>query len=386
MLFFLDIGLSFVQIGTLYAAREIMVNLAEIPSGLVADTLGRRYTMVVSFFAYVVSFVMFYFSQQYWMLFFAMAAYAGGDAFRTGTHKAMIFDYLNVHSWQHLRAHYYGHTRSWSQRGSAVSALIAAGLVFWQGSYAPVFLFTIIPYTLDLLLILSYPRYLDGPRHTSTRTVRDEFAHVLRSLAVTLRDRSAVRAIGNQALFSGYFKACKDYLQPILRTFALGLPVMMAISGEERTALVTGAVFSVIYGIAAVTSRRAGAVVDVFKGNAAVPLNGILVVGAIVGVGSGIAYYSTLSAPAVVLFLGMYGLGSLRKPIGISYVTERVDAGSLATSLSVEAQAETLVAAVLALVLGIIASVAGLGVGLAVIGGVVLLLGALFRLPRSSPA
>lgn len=49
MLFFLDIGLSFVQIGTLYAAREIMVNLVEIPSGLVADTLGRRYTMVVSF-------------------------------------------------------------------------------------------------------------------------------------------------------------------------------------------------------------------------------------------------------------------------------------------------------------------------------------------------
>lgn len=141
-----------------------------------------------------------------------------------------------------------------------------------------------------------------------------------------------------------------------------------------------------IYGIAAVTSRRAGAVVDVFKGNAAVPLNGILVVGAIVGVGSGIAYYSTLSAPAVVLFLGMYGLESLRKPIGNSYVTERVDAGSLATALSVEAQAETLVAAVLTLVLGIIASVAGLGVGLAVIGGVVLLLGAFFRLPRSTPA
>lgn len=68
-----------------------------------------------------------------------------------------------------------------------------------------------------------------------------------------------------------------------------------------------------IYGIAAVTSRRAGAVVDVFKGNAAVPLNGILVVGALVGVGSGIAYYSTLSAPAVVLFLGMYGLESLRE-------------------------------------------------------------------------
>lgn len=66
--------------------------------------------------------------------------------------------------------------------------------------------------------------------------MRDEFAHVLRSLAVTLRNRSAVRAIGNQALFSGYFKACKDYLQPILRTLALGLPVMMAISGEERTA------------------------------------------------------------------------------------------------------------------------------------------------------
>jgi MFS family permease len=381
MLFFLDIGLSFIQVGTLYAFRELMINLMEIPSGLVADTFGRRRVMVFSFASYVLAFVIFYFSQHYWLLFFAMTAYAGGDAFRTGTHKAMIFDYLNAKSWQHMRTHYYGRTRSWSKRGSALSALIAAGLVFWQGSYAPVFLFSIIPYTLDLLLVLSYPEYLDGPRHTSNRTARDEFAHVFQSLVVTLRDSSARRAIANQSLFSGYFKACKDYLQPILRTFALGLPVMLTISGEERTAIVIGVVFSLIYMVAAIASRRSGSLVDRFNGDAALPLNGILAVGSLVGIGSGLAYARELVAPAVVLFVVIYGLESLRKPIGISYVTERMDAGSLASTLSVESQAETLFAATFALLLGLIASVTNIGVGLSALSGAVLLLGFILRLP-----
>ena len=59
-MFLLDKGLSFTLIGTLYAYREIMVNVLEVPTGVIADALGRRRTMVQSFAAYIISFLIFY--------------------------------------------------------------------------------------------------------------------------------------------------------------------------------------------------------------------------------------------------------------------------------------------------------------------------------------
>ena len=380
MLFFLDKGLSYAQIGALYATREIGINLTEIPSGLMADTLGRRMTMVVSFLAYIVAFVVFFSAETFLPLLIAMVFYSFGDAFRTGTHKAMIFDYLSANGWEHLKAHYYGHTRSWAQRGAALSALIAAALVFWQGSYAPIFLFTIIPYTLDLLLIMSYPKYLDGPRGTSKRTVADEFRHVFRSLKKSMQNPAALRAISNQALYSGFYKAAKDYLQPILQTLAVGMPVLVALATQERTAIIVGVMYSLLYLLTAGASRRSGKLADRFS-NLATPLNATLLIGVAFGVVSGVAHWLTLSGIAAALYVGIYLLENLRKPMGISYVTERMDKDSLASALSVESQAETLFAAAIALALGGLSTLFGLGPGLVIVSALCAIVGLIIRLP-----
>lgn len=79
MLFFLEKGLSFLQIGTLYAAREVCVNIVEIPSGVIADSLGRKRSMAVSFISYILSFLVFFAADSYWVLFLAMIVYAGGE-------------------------------------------------------------------------------------------------------------------------------------------------------------------------------------------------------------------------------------------------------------------------------------------------------------------
>ena len=381
MLFFLEKGLSYAQIGALYAAREVFINVMEIPSGLLADTLGRRMTMIASFVAYIASFLVFYSAADFWVLFAAMALYAFGDAFRTGTHKAMIFDYLGAHGWSHLRTHYYGHTRAWSQRGAAVSALIAAGLVFWHRSYAPIFLFTIIPYVLDMILIMTYPANLDGPRHTSTKTVRDEFAGVIRSLVASMRNPAALRAISHQALYSGYYKACKDYLQPILRALALTLPIMVSLANQERTALLTGVVYSALYAATAVASSRSGDFADRWSGLAR-PLNITLLVGVGFGLFAGVFQAVGIPVVAVLLYVGVYVLENLRKPMGITYVSERMNPESLASALSVESQAETLFAAVIALLLGVLSSRFGLGVGVMLVSALCVVVGIVIRLPR----
>ena len=380
MLFFLEKGLTFLQIGTLYAAREVSINIVEIPSGVIADSLGRKRSMAVSFMFYILSFIVFFFAETYWVLFVAMLVYAGGDAFRTGTHKAMIFEYLHMHGWGHLKTHYYGHTRAWSQAGAALSALIAAFLVFWRGSYAPVFLFTIIPYVLDLMLVLSYPAELDGPRHTSDKTIASEFIHVIRSLLKSLRNPDLIRAIANQSLYSGYYKAFKDYLQPILKSFAVGLPILLALEGDQRTAIITGVVYAVLYLLTAYASRSSGKLSEQFP-TLAIPLNRMLVMGIVCGIIGGIAYWLGVPVVAILLYIGIYVIENLRKPMGIAYVTELMDQSSMASSLSVESQAETLFAVIIALLLGLFSNMWGLGMGMLVVSGICLVLAFFLYLP-----
>ena len=381
LLIFLSKGLSYLEIGTLYAVREISINIMEIPSGLLADTVGRRLTMVFSLLSYILSFFIFYAVSSYALLFFAMIAFAFGDAFRTGTHKAMIFDYLHSKGWDSQRTYYYGHTRAWSQWGSALSALMAAILVFWQGSYKSVFLFTTIPYTLNLFLILSYPKFLDGPHHTDERKILEVFGTVLRSLIASVRNPKLLRIIANQSLYSGYYKACKDYLQPILKTLALSLPILLSFEEQKRTALMVGLVYAVLYGATAFVSSRSGRFARRF-GELATPLNLTMVLGIALGLLSGIFLHLAWVSVAVVLYLGIYVLENLRKPMGITYVSEHMKQDSLASALSVESQAESLVAAGIALLLGLFSNLFGVGLGILIVSAICALLALLVWLPK----
>lgn len=381
LLVFLDKGLSYLEIGTLYATREVLINLTEVPSGIFADSVGRRLTMVFSFLAYILAFIIFYFADSFEILLLAMAAYAFGDAFRTGTHKAMIFDYLRLNGWEDQKTYYYGHTRAWSQRGAAVSALIAALLVFYQGSYASIFLFTIIPYVLNVFLILSYPKNLDGKRHTSDRRITEEFVSVMRSLIASMKSLAMVRTISSQALYTGYYKAFKDYLQPLLETLALSLPIFLAWEDQKRTALVIGIVYSILYAATAFASSKSGTFASHFNG-LATPLNLTLLIGVTLGLVSGLLLHLSYVVLSVVLYLGIYILENLRKPMGIAYVSERMDQTSLASGLSVESQAESLFAAAIALLLGWFSNLFGVGLGILSVSLICLLLGLLLRLPQ----
>ncbi|PKL23011.1 MAG: MFS transporter [Spirochaetae bacterium HGW-Spirochaetae-3] len=399
ILMFLDKGLSYAQIGSLYALREILINVMEIPSGVMADALGRRRTMIMSFTAYIASFVVFYLARGYAILVLAMAVFAFGDAFRTGTHKAMIFDYLKLKGWADQKTHYYGHTRSWSQRGAALSSLIAAALVIWRGEYRVVFLFTLIPYVLDLLLMLSYPAALDGPRRAAflasvngvpgtdgadappAPSVIAEFRHVVGAFASSFKDLFVLRAVSNQALYTGYYKAAKDYLQPLLAGLALSLPALLSWRERERTALVVGVVYFGIYSLTSYASRRSGRFSERFD-SLARPLNLTLIGGLGLGLASGLSYALGFSAPAALLYVGVYVIENLRKPMGIAYVTDLMNQDALATALSAESQAETLFAALVALGLGFAADALGPGLGLAVTSGACLAIALLLRLPE----
>ena len=161
VLAFLDKGLSFFWIGLLIGFREVVVNLLELPSGAVADLVGRRKAMILSFVAYILSFLVFGFAERIGFLFVAMFLFGVGDAFRTGTHKALIFKWLSLQDRADERTKVYGYTRSWSKFGSAASVVIGAVLVLMSGGYSYVFLGAVIPYVFGIINFLGYPAELD---------------------------------------------------------------------------------------------------------------------------------------------------------------------------------------------------------------------------------
>jgi MFS family permease len=91
ILAFLERGMTFALIGALIGFRELSIAALEIPTGAIADVVGRRWSMIWSHVAYIVAFILFGLTTSIPALFVAMFAFAVGEAFRTGTHKAIIF-------------------------------------------------------------------------------------------------------------------------------------------------------------------------------------------------------------------------------------------------------------------------------------------------------
>ncbi len=361
LLFFLETGLSYLQIGTIYTIREIAVNILEIPSGIVADALGRRRTMIFSFVSYIISFVIFYFAAHYYLFAIAILFYAFGDAFRTGTHKAMIFEYLKIKKWEDQKVYYYGHTRSASQIGSAISSLIAAAIVFYTGTFRVIFICSVVPYFIDLLLMISYPKELDGElKGFKVNLMKQQFKTVFKTFINSVKNIKILKITANLSVYSGFFKVSKDYLQTILQTFALSLPFFFAINDKQQISIVVGISYFVIYIITSFAARNSGNFSNLFK-KLTIVLNFSLILGFAMGIFSGLFYNSEFIFLSIIFFLMIFIIENLRKPIGIAYLSDRTDKNVLATILSFESQVKTLSAAIFAPLIGFFADKYGVG-------------------------
>jgi MFS family permease len=374
ILFLLENGLTFLQIGLLYSIREIMRNLLEIPAGIFSDSLGRRKTLMFSFGFYIVSFLIFYFSHLYQAFVVAMIFYSLGDAFRTGTHKAMIFDYLRLKGWIDQKVYYYGHTRSWSQMGSAFSAVIAAILIYYSGGFRVIYLYSAIPYFLDLLLISSYPKVLDGEVAIFDKTrIFANFKKVFNDFLFAIKNWKVLKALINLSSHTGFYSAMKDYLQPVLQTLALSLPIFLTYQETQRTSIIVGGVYFIVFLLTSFSARHAGRFSSRFS-SLVFPLNVTLIIGLSMGVLSGLSYLQNWLILSVVFYVGIYIIENLRKPIGIAYMTENIDHHILATVLSAESQVHALVAAICAPLIGFIADKYGLGYAIAGVSALMVVL------------
>lgn len=353
-------GLDFFAIGTLVAIGAVTTNLLEVASGALADTWGRRRSMLVSLTAYVGAFGLLGVGQTFATLAPAMVLYGVGEAFRSGTHKAMILTWLRLQGRESERTRVYGTTRSWSKLGSALSVVIGATWVVVTGDMDALFLLAIVPYFAGLANIASYPPELDGER-AAELSVRATWEHMVGSLREVVRSRLLRGLVLESSAFMGVFTSTKDYLQPVLQAAAgvwlVGLGALVGeggVDGDEArtTALLVGPVYFCLFLLSAAGSRNSDRFARRFVSSDQASVRlwvlfalsfGLVLLGSATPWGVGLV---------IVAFVALHAMEAVWRPIMISRFDDAGPEHQGATLLSIESQAHSISTMVLAPVVG----------------------------------
>ena len=375
-LYFLAVGLSYFQIGLMLSIREVSTYVFEIPTGVIADTWGKKRSMLLCFVFYMISFTIYYLSSTFLLIAAASLLFGLGEAFRQGTHKAIIFDYLDRQGIPEKKSEVYGFTSSVAKVGSALSAIIAGGLMLWFRDYHLIFLFSIVPYAAAFLLIFTYPPEKKNYRENQT-VLQSMRTHVKNSFGNLLNIGNLHRTLVNSAVYDGVFKGVRDFVQPVVRNFMLAAPVLVFLENEQtRETIVLSLLYLLISIIGALCLRNAYRLEKIFASISKL-LNILFVIQA--GLLLLMGWFTGLSLAAVfVVFLILNGINSLRRPVLLSYLVDQIDDKERATMLSIESQLKAFTVVLVAPLLGWTADFFSLSATFYTAGVIMLLLNLFF--------
>ena len=97
ILFLIDKGLSGFEIMLTQAAYTMMELLLTVPSGAMADRVGRKKTLILSNLLYAIAFVAYGFSETFVQILLAEMVFAVASATFHGTGEAFLYDTLAQH-------------------------------------------------------------------------------------------------------------------------------------------------------------------------------------------------------------------------------------------------------------------------------------------------
>lgn len=355
ILFFIEIGgLSLFEVGVLISIREIIIYLVEIPSGVIADSYGKKLQLVMCFLFYILSFAIFFlggFFPYFWIFVIAMTLFGFGEAFRSGTHKAMIMQFLDVEQIDEPKSKVYGKTRSMSLIGSTLMSLISIVLIILlEGNYHYLFLISIIPYTLDLIMILTYPNYMNEKK-SSDFSFKKFLRENWQSLKYVFVNRNVRNLVLDASAYQAAFKSIKDYIQPLIISASLGFILISQLDTEENEKVYIGLIYALIYIISAFTSKNAYRLEKKVDKVKAINLAWLFM-----GITSFVLGWFTQSILVIFLaFVMIYILLNLRRPIMVQEIGEVTEEGRRASALSIQAQLTSLLLVVFAPLIGLLA-------------------------------
>jgi MFS family permease len=355
VIYLLSNDLTLLKIGILVSIREIIINIFEIPSGFVADYWGRKKELCICFIFYIISFIFFFFTKNFGIAVVAMVFFGLGEAFRSGTHKSMIYTYLEEKNWQDSKAYVYGRTRSASLIGCAISSVLGILIVLNIPSSGYIFLAAIIPYLIDFVLIMTYPKSLDCCAKAEKKTFKEMLITFKKSI---LHNRLLRCIMMGEGVFEGIVSSIKDYIQPIMELLIVGsgIVILTQMTANDNLLIILGIIYAINNIVGSISSRRAYLFKKIAKNNSLI--NGLYLALALILLLLGFL----INQPLIVciFYLMIYIVQNLRKPIYMDEIDNCMDKSERATMLSVSSQLKSIVLIIIAPIMGYIADTYGI--------------------------
>jgi hypothetical protein len=222
-----------------------------------------------------------------------------------------------------------------------------------------------VPYIIDFFNVMSYPKILDedAKKHIG---LRNNLSKTFSVFIKSMRNPKLLRTLLNSAIYGGYYKSLKDFIQPFLKSTILTFPFLLMLTDHQKLSVILGVTYFLIFMASAIASRRAETIKS-WLGSRKKLINSSLILGAFLGVISGILM-NTWAIPLLIIFLFiiLLLLENLRKPSAVAEITLIGEATVHTSVLSVLSQLTSIFTALLAIVIGFLADQYNLGVGIIV--------------------
>lgn len=358
LLIFLAWDVNLFQIGILIAIQEAIIFIFEVPSGILADNRGKKAELLICFIFYIISFIFYFMGPAYIMLIGGAIFFGLGEAFRSGTHKAMEMQWMEKEGLLEYKTFIYGTTRSYSLYGSAISSVLAIVFILNMPASRWIFIITIIPYVVDFILIASYPSYMNkhvskGEKLSYIRELIDS----LKNLKIIFTDKRLQKGIFSSSSYNATFKSLKDYIQPIMKILIVILLISFSLNPQNEElylVFILGLIYAIFYLTSSISSKKAHKIQNKFKSSKSA-MDWLFYFFAIIVLLQAFFIWYENPILIIILYLCIYVLYNARKPIGVNYLGDIMDKEQRATILSVEAQLKSILVMIFAPIFGYIA-------------------------------
>lgn len=355
-------GLNFLQINALEGIIFGTMSLAEVPTGIIADRIGRKFSVIMSLFLQLIGEIVFIFATTFWHFVGVMIIAGVGWSFASGCVDALIYDSLKEKGREQDMSKATGLNSASSQLSQVIAPLAGGFIVSSLAMSKFILAISMTAISVTVALFISF--FLKEPQTEYIRSEENSFT-LLKDGVKLLRSNASLRRIVLLSLFAssfaGYFHTLyqpyflKSNVPSVWLGIARSLGAILAIAGSKYAYLL---------------EKHIGVKRSAFLATA---LPGTLYLF------MALVYNPVLS---VVLFCLTYGSISLERPLFARYRNAHIESKNRATVLSIITMFAGMYEALMGLVIGRIADYQ-LSFAFMFMGGIILLGSCLFRINKS---
>ena len=196
MIFLSKNGFSLIELGLLESFFHVGSFVFEIPSGALADIIGRKYCRIASKFAIIASLVIMYLADSFFMQAVGFMVCAFSYNLESGAGEAFLYDTLILLEKEALYKKTVGYVELFYQTAMIVSFTLG-GIMASSFGYSMVFLFSICSAVVSLFIAIGFveperARILEDKTGNSLKDGFVDFISVLKKSVRLIKERPRI--------------------------------------------------------------------------------------------------------------------------------------------------------------------------------------------------